>query len=130
MKSVTPRTGRRTSDFDLSLGCRLRAARRASGFTVVTLANHLGISDQQLQKYENGENRMTVRRLIDACRALDIDTCEFFQAEPDPSTTTSFIRTAEIKRLLRHYNAIQSVDVRLKLLEIIELFGKRYLAGR
>lgn len=55
------------------IGARLRACREAAGLTQQQLADAIGVTFQQLQKYERGDNRISAPRLLDLCHALSVD---------------------------------------------------------
>lgn len=55
---------------DVHVGRRIRALRKAAGLRQVDLAGHLGISFQQLQKYETAKNRISAATLHILCRVL------------------------------------------------------------
>jgi transcriptional regulator with XRE-family HTH domain len=60
-----------TTPLDVELGRRLREARTKAGVTQMALAETLGITFQQIQKYEWGINRLSVGRLLSIASALD-----------------------------------------------------------
>jgi transcriptional regulator with XRE-family HTH domain len=68
----------RHSMIDAHIGSRLRERRTLVGLTQHKLAASLGISFQQVQKYECGVNRVSVSRLYDLANALDIPVSFFF----------------------------------------------------
>lgn len=55
---------------DIAAGANLRRIRIHRGMSQEALAEHLGITFQQVQKYEKGANRMSISRALMACRAL------------------------------------------------------------
>jgi len=57
---------------DVKAGSRIRAARTAKGWSQDQLARACGITFQQIQKYEHGDNRVSVSRLVQICDALEI----------------------------------------------------------
>jgi transcriptional regulator with XRE-family HTH domain len=59
-------TTRRVLEADLDIGARLRTARLAAGLTQERLGKKLGITFQQIQKYEKGANRLSGSRLVQA----------------------------------------------------------------
>lgn len=63
---------------DEIVGERIREARTAAGMTQVGLAEQIGVSYQQLQKYENGSNRLTVGRLHIIATVLQVPIQDFF----------------------------------------------------
>ncbi len=70
---------------DVHVGARLRARRTLLGMSQTALGVALGISFQQLQKYEAGSNRISGRRLYDVSKLLDVDLGYFFD-EMDQAT--------------------------------------------
>lgn len=62
---------RKPTQVDSIIGLRIKEARTMRGISQVKLANSLGITFQQLQKYEKGVNRISASRLIDVARTLE-----------------------------------------------------------
>lgn len=65
-------SGGRTGPVDAYVGARLRALRRQGGRSQAALAEVLGVSFQQVQKYENGANRLPVAALLQAADWLGV----------------------------------------------------------
>ncbi len=63
---------------DVHVGARLRARRTLLGLSQMALGDALGLSFQQLQKYEGGHNRLSASRLYDVSKLLDVDIGYFF----------------------------------------------------
>ena len=63
---------------DVHVGARLRARRTLLGLSQTVLAEAIGLTFQQLQKYESGSNRISASRLYDISRILDVDIGYFF----------------------------------------------------
>jgi transcriptional regulator with XRE-family HTH domain len=57
-------------DTDIEAGARIKEMRKASGLSQGDLAEGLGITFQQIQKYENGSNRMSVGVFVAICQTL------------------------------------------------------------
>lgn len=68
-----------TSSIDLHVGKRLRRRRRLLGLTQQTLAEHVGIRFQQIQKYECGANRVSAARLFELAEALSVPVQYFYE---------------------------------------------------
>ena len=66
---VQPVTVKSPTDIDRQVGKRLRALREEAGMSQTALGERSGITFQQVQKYENGLNRVSVSRLIQFCEA-------------------------------------------------------------
>lgn len=67
---------------DIYAGKVLRRIRHLTKISQVDLANKLGITFQQIQKYEKGINRLSVSRLSEICSALDVEPSAFFECAP------------------------------------------------
>ena len=67
---------------DRRVAANVRRYRLNRGCTQEQLADAIGVSFQQLQKYENGINRMTVGRLVLLCNALAVDLYDMVNIRP------------------------------------------------
>ena len=63
---------------DVHVGARLRARRTLLGLSQTALGDAIGVTFQQLQKYERGSNRAAASRLYDLSQILDVDPAYFF----------------------------------------------------
>ena len=70
---------RKTDDLDLLIGKRLRERRILLAVTQEDLARRIGLSFQQLQKYEVGENRISAARLFKLSEILEVPITWFFR---------------------------------------------------
>jgi transcriptional regulator with XRE-family HTH domain len=66
------------SSIDRMVGVNLRAIREYKGYSQIALAQVLGVTFQQLQKYEKGENRLSAERLYEVCRLFQLPYDCFF----------------------------------------------------
>jgi transcriptional regulator with XRE-family HTH domain len=64
---------------DVHVGSRIRLRRALLGITQMALAEAIGLTFQQVQKYERGVNRVSSSRLVDIANALDVEVLYFFQ---------------------------------------------------
>jgi len=67
-----------TDPRDVQFGQTIRARRREIGMSQVQLAKAIGVTFQQVQKYERGANRVSVSRLLDIAKALRVSTSYLF----------------------------------------------------
>lgn len=88
-------TNRSTTEADLSLGRRIRAARLERGMSQTHLAEQLGITFQQVQKYERGVNRVASARLKDVARVLG-KPIDWFMDSNDPPESGRAVMSDEI----------------------------------
>jgi transcriptional regulator with XRE-family HTH domain len=64
---------------DIHVGLRIRTARMAAGLSQERLGNALGLTFQQVQKYEKGMNRVGAGRLSDVAKILAVPVTFFFE---------------------------------------------------
>ena len=67
---------------DRHVGARIRMQRLVTGISQTALGNKTGITFQQIQKYENGENRVSASRLQQIANALRVTPQLFFEGAP------------------------------------------------
>ena len=71
---------RKSGPPDAMLGARLRTLRVSRGISQAVLAEKIGVSFQQVQKYERGANRVGANRLARIAAVLDVSVTEFFES--------------------------------------------------
>lgn len=124
----TGETTGRTNAVDASVGMRIRMRRTLLGMSQEKLADALGLTFQQVQKYEKGVNRVGASRLFDLARVLAVPVEYFFEdLEPRPTATvTEPVAMAgtepNLKRetldLIRAYNTIRNPVVRRRVYDL------------
>lgn len=108
---------------DIYVGARVREARIVNRLTQTQLADRLGISFQQVQKYEKGTNRIGASRLLEISEALVVSVPFFFEGlSNDQSSEAKVSRSALLmaKELLE----LKDEDTRENFLYLIRLFYK------
>ncbi len=70
---------RQTRELDYVIGANIRYYRELSGLTQKSLADCLGVTFQQIQKYENGVNRVSAVRLWEVAKILRKDIGVFYR---------------------------------------------------
>lgn len=111
------------SSIDKEIGQRLWQLRKTRGLTQKDLAERLGISFQQLQKYENGINRLSVSRAVEIAKALNTSVISIFKNFLDENTITSDLRKDQAK-LLTAFDKIPDPEVRFILNGLIKALAK------
>jgi len=118
---------------DRRLGQRLRTRRLEIGMSQERLAEILGITFQQVQKYEKGINRIASSRLFDISAALDMSVARFFErigaaksksATDGESSIHDALATPEGMQLVSLFASIKSQKVRRRVVDLV-----RSLAG-
>jgi transcriptional regulator with XRE-family HTH domain len=75
-KTKSPRA---SSAVDQYIGARMREGRRAINMTQANLGEKLGVTFQQIQKYEKGRNRVSAARLFVICEAFELSLASMFE---------------------------------------------------
>ena len=91
---VAPRRGRRgrrsgPHPVDIHVGSRVRMRRTLLGMSQEKLGDALGLTFQQVQKYERGANRVGASRLFEISRVLDVPVSFFFEEMPAETASMS-----------------------------------------
>ncbi len=120
---------KRSSSIDAFVGMRVRAGRMARGMSQEQLAELLGLTFQQVQKYEKGVNRIGAGRLWDISRILDVSVQYFFDglnqksgavAEESGRFAIEFLTTTEGLQLARAFAQIKDRSVRRRLVDLAQ----------
>jgi len=132
-KSVAepPRYGRGTgipNPLDVHVGKRIRMRRLLLGMNQETLANALGLTFQQVQKYEGGANRVSASRLAAMAEILQVPIAFFFgdlqadEAGPSPQERArrEQMERPETIELIRLYYEIDDLEVRQQFLALVQ----------
>jgi transcriptional regulator with XRE-family HTH domain len=131
----------RPSPIDVHVGGRIRLRRTLLGMSQERLGESLGLTFQQIQKYERGVNRVGASRLFDLSRVLDVPISFFFDdmpdqlareyggaavrravgfAEPQDSFDDDALHRRETLELVRAYYRISDPSVRKRVFDLIK----------
>jgi transcriptional regulator with XRE-family HTH domain len=134
------RPGGAPNPIDVHVGARLRLRRNMLGLSQEKLGDAIGLTFQQVQKYERGFNRISASRLHEMSRVLDVPVAFFFDnTDPvrAPAVSAGFagptaeaieddlLRRAETLELISAYYTIEDTTVRRRLFDLAKtLAGK------
>ena len=116
---------------DMALGSRIRLRRRQLHYSQDQLAQRVGVTFQQIQKYENGSNRVSFSRLVEIAGGLE---CSLFDlvgdlVEPNLSPAVVACNThlgeVGVVELLEYYSRIQSPSCRRALINLAKELADR-----
>ena len=115
---------------DIALGLRIRQRRKALGISQTALADAVGLTFQQIQKYERGFNRVSFSRLVEIahalkCRVVDLvgDLDDMALANPLVAHDTAHLRESGAPELLTAYALIPS-RLRQAILKVVVSIAK------
>ena len=115
---------KRPDPVDVEVGHRIRIERLSRGLSQTALANQLGVTFQQVQKYEKGVNRVGAGRLVRVAEALDVPVSFFFggtdAGSEDTRAILGFLDTSYSLRLLRAFSRIPPGGVQRAVVDLVE----------
>jgi transcriptional regulator with XRE-family HTH domain len=118
---------------DAEVGQNLRRARLARGYSQTELGDALGISFQQVQKYERGANRLSASRLVRAARFLGIGAGDLLPPDEQRQAPRIINRLAEVSGLVEivdAYCAVADPAVRQDLLNLLRSLKPKTASAR
>ncbi len=133
---VEERGSRRANPVDVHVGSRVRLRRMLLGMSQEKLGEHLGLTFQQVQKYEKGINRIGASRLFDLSQVLGVPV-QFFYEElavagaagagfgerPAESYAVEFLGSREGLELNKAFARITDSKVRRSIVDLVRAFA-------
>ncbi len=123
---------------DVHVGTRLRMLRKLKNFSQEKLAQALGLTFQQVQKYERADNRIGASRLYHIAEALGVQVSYFFEgfgksarapvyalAEDGESGSEDVMQRSETLKLVSLYYQIKDEATRKQILDMVKTLGKK-----
>ncbi len=119
---------RRAGAEDVEIGRKIRALRLQRGLSQSSLADGIGLTFQQVQKYEKGTNRVSAGRLQKIADMLNIPVTFFYggmgvqakQRRETSSPALAFLQTKGAVRLVKAYSEISSRTTKYALVMLAE----------
>ncbi|MDH0910484.1 helix-turn-helix domain-containing protein [Rhizobium pusense] len=120
------------NSIDVYVGSRIKQRRTMNGMSQERLGDSLGITFQQVQKYERGINRVGAGRLQTIADILDVPVSFFFESASGHDATVdlphaspqddcrTFLSSREGLRLNREFVKITDPQLRLRIIEMVE----------
>jgi transcriptional regulator with XRE-family HTH domain len=129
---------RAANSIDKKIGQRVRSRRLEIGMSQERLAELLGVTFQQVQKYEKGVNRIAASRLHDIASSLDMPASRFFDgltagraggvADNHQDYVDDILATPEGAQLMGLFASIKNVKVRRRVVELVRALADESLA--
>jgi transcriptional regulator with XRE-family HTH domain len=117
---------RRSDVVDALVGSNIRVLRHHRGLSQTDLATKVGVTFQQIQKYENGSNRVGSGRLYKIATILKVPIGSLFDGVDHPSNSSAEASPAAMlagpyaMRLLRAFSALADTALRRSIAEMVE----------
>jgi transcriptional regulator with XRE-family HTH domain len=126
---------------DKHVGSRVRMRRMMVGMSQEKLGRALGLTFQQVQKYEKGMNRIGASRLQQISQILQVPVAFFFEGAPSPagevqatngapssSYVSDFLATSDGLALTKSFTRIKDPKLRRRIVELVEQIAGEELA--
>ncbi len=116
---------------DIHVGSRVKLRRMILGMSQESLGKSLGLTFQQIQKYEKGVNRIGASRMFELSRLLDVPVQFFYDeyggdgpsapgfAENGAGDVMGLLNSSEGVQLCRYFSGIRDPEVKKRVLELV-----------
>jgi transcriptional regulator with XRE-family HTH domain len=129
--------GGHPNPIDRHVGSRIRLRRTELGISQEKLAESIGLTFQQVQKYERAANRVSASKLWDVARALKTTVAYFYEGlsvggraeRPSGPKRDDFLRTPEGRELACYFPQIDQSAVRRQIVELVRTMADDPAAG-
>lgn len=131
---ILPQTDGQPELVDLHVGARIRLRRKMLGYSQHRLAEDLGLTFQQVQKYERGLNRVSASKLYDISRSLQTSVAYFFEGLADHTseasdheaerTVVEFLATPEGLELASLFPRLRHGRARRRILDLVRAMAE------
>lgn len=131
---VMTETRKKPNPIDVYVGTRIRLRRHILGLTQEKLGEKLGVTFQQIQKYEKGTNRVGASRLQEIADIMNVPVSYFFDKgvsiqpaegfSENDSNFVSFCSSNEGIQLMRAFTNISDVRVRRKIIDLAKALSE------
>jgi len=118
---------KQANPIDIQVGNRVRIRRMLIGMSQERLGDLLGLTFQQVQKYEKGVNRIGAGRLFEVSRILNVPVDFFYegvaaagQPESDGAPVMEFVSSGEGRQLALAFMKIKDTKVRKRMLDLVK----------
>ena len=112
---------------DIQVGRRARERRTLEGMSQTAVAEKLGLTFQQLQKYESGANRISASKLYELANIFDVPVSYFYEgmeAGKDAPSRDETLTKRETLELVRAYYSISDPALRDRIRRVIQAVAK------
>jgi transcriptional regulator with XRE-family HTH domain len=114
---------------DKHVGSRVRMRRRMLDMSQTALGEALGVTFQQVQKYEKGTNRISASRLQQIANLMRVTVTFFFEGAPgahkvdggapSPTYVNDFVSSSDGLRLIKAFSLIENAELRRRIVDLV-----------
>ena len=119
------RDARQPDTVDRQVARRIMQLRQSRGISREQLAERIGVSLQQMVKYEQGTNRIAASRMLEIANGLDVDITALFASEPVDANRAEGPLTKEEMRLLTEFRRIASPETKDMAIKMVSVLAEK-----
>jgi transcriptional regulator with XRE-family HTH domain len=119
---------RKANPVDAEVGRRIKLQRLSAGWSQTELGDKVGVTFQQVQKYERGQTRVGASRLTQIAKVLNVPVAQFFETAKPASKHESFAQSPLdllsqplALKLLQLFSEITDRDMRQTIVQLVEI---------
>jgi len=123
---------RRSIAIDAAVGARIRNLRLRQGLSQTDIGEHIGVTFQQIQKYESGANRVSAGRLAELAKLFGVPVTAFYSEVPSeadkPSGRTKLSISqgdANVDRLVKAYQSLKDKRLKAAIVQLATEMARR-----
>jgi transcriptional regulator with XRE-family HTH domain len=127
---------RKANPVDAEVGRRIKLQRLSAGWSQTELGEKVGVTFQQVQKYERGQTRVGASRLTQIAKVLNVPVAEFFETAKPASKHESFAQSPLdllsqplALKLLQLFSEITDRDMRQTIVQLVEIIRRSCQTG-
>jgi transcriptional regulator with XRE-family HTH domain len=125
---VKTKKNKEPNQIDVLVGTRIRTQRLIREMSQTDLGDHLGVSFQQVQKYEKGKNRVGASRLQTIAKVLDVPVSFFFAEdnasrhanEENTDAVFNLLNTSRTIKLVKDFSRIKDPALQQSIVSLVE----------
>lgn len=112
-------------DVNTVIGKKIRTQRALKGYSQAAVANMLGVSFQQVQKYENGRNNITPAKLLQLSLIFDCNVGDLFPVSGPSQDLLAFTPSRRTLHLVQNFERISSVEMQRHIGDLVRAIAEQ-----
>lgn len=107
------------SEFDIKIGKKIKSIRKLKGYSQARLGRELGVSWQQVQKYESGKNKISLEGLSKLLNILEVSIDAFFDEKSRNYVILEHLHETDIEELISYWDIIEDKKLKFEILKFV-----------
>jgi len=117
---------RSANPVDTHVGSRIRVRRQVMKMSQEKLGEELGVTFQQVQKYENGTNKISISNLVKVACLFQCEIKDFLPSSSNAKISKQKNKDKKTQMLIHYWNEIDNVDFRQTIFDFVKAMSQKY----